>query len=121
MKRMLVIEDDILTQGIYKRLFKDKFEIDFTDSAEKFYSELVNKKYDIAIIDISLKGKKDGLQLISEIRANPVYGNIPILCITAHALTRDRMSATTSGADIFLTKPIDNKYLLEIVDFFINK
>lgn len=121
MKTMLIIEDDLLTQRIYKRLFKEQFELDFAESVEKFYSSYVDKDYSIAIIDIALKGTKDGIKLIEELRLNPRHKNIPIICITAHALTRDRMLATKAGADIFLTKPIENSQLINLVKSLLMK
>lgn len=118
---MLIIEDDYMTQRIYKRLFKKDFEIDFAESVEKYYSSYSDKEYNIAIIDIALKGTKDGIVLIEELRLNPKHKNIPILCITAHALTRDRMLATKAGADIFLTKPIENVRLINIIHSLLKK
>lgn len=121
MKKMLVIEDDELTQNIYSRIFKSDFEIDFAESSEKYHQDLSEKIYDIVIIDISLKGSKNGIELISEFKKNPIFNSIPLLCITAHAFNADKVKAIDAGTDVFLVKPVDNKVLRNIVASLINK
>lgn len=121
MKRLLVFEDDILTQGVLRRLFKEEFEIDFCESGEQYSEKYKNNNYDIIIIDISLKGTKSGIDLISEIKSFPDKMHIPILCLTAHAFAKDRNSALNSGADLFLTKPVDNEIIKSSVLSLVNK
>ena len=115
MKKMLVVEDDILSQKIMRRIFKNDFEIDECESAEEFHEKYSNKNYHIIIVDISLKGSKHGLDLIKEIKALSLYTNTPIICLTAHAQTKMRKTAVESGADLFITKPVSNKALREAV------
>jgi CheY-like chemotaxis protein len=71
-------------------------------------------------MDISLRGKKNGLELTKELRSIPEYEQIPVVCLTAHAFKRDKQNALDAGVDVFLTKPIDNNVLLstllEIID-----
>ena len=115
MKKMLVIEDDLLSKKVMRRMFKSNFEIDIIESAEEYYEKYLNTKYDIIIMDISLKGTKNGLELIKEIKAKPTYTDAPILCLTAHAQTKMRQTAIESGADLFITKPVANNVLKEAV------
>ena len=64
-------------------------------------------------MDISLRGQKDGLQLTREIKSSERFKNIPVVCLTAHAFQQDRENAINAGVDIFLTKPVNNSYLME--------
>jgi CheY-like chemotaxis protein len=64
-------------------------------------------------MDISLRGKKDGLQLTREIREMPKYKDIPIVALSAHAFQKDKENAYQAGVDMFLTKPVQNEVLLE--------
>jgi len=115
MKSMLVVEDDILSQDIMRRIFKSDFEMDFCESAEEFYEKYSNNNYDIIIMDVAINGSKHGLDLIKEIKALPLYTNTPIICLTAHVQTKMRKTAVESGADLFITKPVSNKALREAV------
>ena len=112
---MLIVEDDDLTIRVMKRIFRDDFEIFICDSAEEFYEKCSNNNFDIIIMDISLKGTKNGLELIREIKAAPTFTGTPILCLTAHAQTKMRQTAIESGSDLFITKPVSNKILKEAV------
>lgn len=121
MKRMLVVEDDYLSQRVFQRLFKKDFNVDFCDSSDEYYKNFSNEKYDIIIMDVSLKGKKSGLDLIHEIKSIQDKRNTPIICLTAHAFAKDRTNAIESGADLFLAKPVMNEILLDAVKLLINK
>jgi DNA-binding response OmpR family regulator len=112
---MLIVEDDVLSQDLMKKIFKSDFEIDFCESVVEYYEKYSKKKYDVIIVDISLKGTKNGLELIKEIKEVQSYTGTPILCLTAHAQTNMRKTAIESGADLFITKPVSNKVLREAV------
>ena len=91
------------------------FQTDVCDSEDTFYKKIEEGNYDIILMDISLKGNKDGLQLIEEIRKDPKRKNIPIVVLTAHAFQKDRENAYAAGADEFLTKPVMNNLLLKTI------
>ena len=119
MNKMLIVEDDDLTIDLMRRIFRNDFEILICDSIEEFYDKYSNKNVDIIIMDISLKGDKNGLDLIKEIKASLSYTGTPILCLTAHAQPKMRETAIESGADLFITKPVSNKVLKEAVIFLL--
>ena len=119
MRKMLIFEDDLLTKKLLLRLFKNNYEILFCESAEEFYQDHSINNYDIIIMDISLRGSKNGLELTKEIKALPLFSKTPIICLTAHAFMKDRTLAIESGADLFFSKPTSNKVLLNAVAFLI--
>ena len=116
MKKMLIVEDDDLSIKVMRRIFQTDFEIYFCESAEEYYEKYSNYNFDIIIMDISLKGTENGLELIKEIKASPSFTGNPILCLTAHAQTKMRQTAMESGSDLFITKPVSNKVLKEAVE-----
>jgi CheY-like chemotaxis protein len=114
-KRLLLVEDDKNTQNIYRKMFSLHFKVEVCDNDEEFYKLLKKFKFDIIIMDISLKGFKDGLQLTKEIKNNPDFKNIPVICLTAHAFPQDRENALDAGVDEFLTKPVEASRLIHIL------
>ncbi len=110
--KLLITEDDFENQKFLEMFLKKYFDVKICDSEQSFYELLNNDSFDIILMDISLKGKKNGLELTKEIRENPRYKNIPIVCLTAHAFKKDRENAISSGVDSFLTKPVENKVLV---------
>lgn len=115
MKKLLIVEDDDLSQKVLKMIFIKDYEMDFCESAEEFYEKFSKKNYDLIIMDISLKGTKNGFELMKEMKAIPLHSCTPILCFTAHAQAKMRETAFESGTDLFITKPVSNKVLKEAV------
>ncbi len=111
--RLLVVEDDYENQKFLQIFLKRKFNIEICDSSETFYEKLDQKDFDIILMDISLRGKKDGLQLTREIRQMPEYADLPVVGLSAHAFQRDKDNAYSAGVDVFLTKPVQNDVLME--------
>lgn len=110
--KLLVTEDDYENQKFLEMFLKRKFDVEICDSEQSFYDHLKKTKFDVILMDISLRGNKNGLELTKELRKMPGYENIPIVCLSAHAFKKDRDNAMNAGADVFLTKPVENKILL---------
>lgn len=113
--RMLVIEDDLENQRLIEIYLKRKFRISVCDSEDTFYAQLQKNKFDIFLVDISLKGRKDGLQLVRELRSSDDYANSPIVCTTAHVFPKDRHNAFKAGVDEFIARPVLNEDMLKII------
>ncbi len=119
---MLIVEDDTENQSFLRVFFKRKFNVDVCDSSESFYQKMKEKSIDVIIMDISLRGDKDGLELTRELRENPETKDIIVVGLSAHAFQRDRENALKAGVDIFLTKPVPNDTLFTAVrDLLIEK
>ena len=71
-------------------------------------------------MDISLHGQKNGLELTKELKSMPEYKEIPVVCLTAHVFEKDKDNALDAGVDVFLTKPIENKVLINTLIETIN-
>lgn len=111
--KLLIVEDDLENQKFLRIFLKKKFDLDICDSSETFYEKLKQKKFDIILMDISLRGNKDGLQLTEEIRRDSKLKDIPIVGLSAHAFQRDKDNAYKAGVDIFITKPAQGNLLME--------
>lgn len=111
--RLLVVEDDYENQKFLEIFLKRKFQLKICDSSETFYKLLEQDDFDIILMDISLRGKKDGLQLTKELREMDKYKSIPVVALSAHAFQKDKENAYQAGVDMFLTKPIQNEVLMD--------
>ncbi|MCX7876524.1 MAG: response regulator [Melioribacteraceae bacterium] len=118
---LLIIEDDYDNQKFLYTFMQRYFNLDIGDSEEKFYHFLSTKQYDAIIMDISIKGNKNGLDLIKELKSKNETKNIPVVCYTAHALSRDRINALEAGSDIYISKPSDIYSLLRTLLNLINQ
>ncbi len=111
--KILIVEDDYENQRFLQLFLKKKFIVFVCDSEQSFYQYLNNYQVDVILMDISLRGQKDGLQLTKEIKGNERFQKIPVVCLTAHAFPQDKENAMNAGVDIFLTKPVSNSYLMD--------
>jgi DNA-binding response OmpR family regulator len=119
---LLVVEDDLENQKLIEIYLKRKFKISVCDSEDTFYGQLKKNKFDIILVDISLRGKKDGLQLVKELRNMAEYKKAPIICISAHVFPKDRQNAFNAGVDEFIARPVRNEDMLKcIIDVFKKK
>jgi len=120
--RLLVVEDDYENQRFLQIFLKRTFDLEVCDSSDTFYEKLNKFDFDIILMDISLRGKKDGLQLTREIRKEDKYKDIAIVGLSAHAFQRDKDNAYDAGVDVFLTKPVQNDMLFKsLVETLKNK
>lgn len=80
-----------------------------------------NKNYDLIFMDIQMPGM-DGIEVTNRIRADEIPGtHIPIIALTAHALTTEREAVLRAGMDDYLTKPIDEKDLQRVIQQWTKK
>jgi len=109
---LLIVEDNYENQSFMVMFFKSKFNVQTCDSAETFYEKRQVHNFDVMIMDISLRGDKDGLEITREIRSrNDELKDVAIVGLSAHAFPKDRENAMRAGVDEFLTKPVPNKAL----------
>ncbi len=80
-----------------------------------------DKVYDLIFMDIQMPGM-DGIEVTNRIRSDEPPGtHIPIIALTAHALTTEREAVLRAGMDDYLTKPIDEKELQRIIQQWTKK
>jgi CheY-like chemotaxis protein len=111
--KILVTEDDIENQKFLQLVLRKNFEIDICDSEQSFFQLLSKKSYDAIIMDISLKGGKNGVEIIKELKKKSAFKNIPVVCLSAHVFGQDRIKAKEAGVDAYLTKPVENLLLIK--------
>jgi DNA-binding NarL/FixJ family response regulator len=70
---------------------------------------------DVIISDVRMPGK-DGVQLLRWIRQDSRLKKVPVILLTAKAMTKDRIDGYNAGADVYLPKPFDPDELVAIVD-----
>ncbi|MCF8307082.1 MAG: response regulator [Ignavibacteriales bacterium] len=119
LKTVLIVEDDKFNLDLINRSLRKKYKTAFADSEDTVYAALESVDIDLILMDISILGHKNGLQLTSELKASEKYSHIPVIAVTAHAYPKDRQNAASAGCDDFLAKPFQFSELHEkILRFF---
>ena len=115
-KRILVIEDQELNRKVVRIVLQSKgyTVVEATDAAEAIAS-LEDTIPQLILMDIALPGQS-GEDLTRRIKANLAWVDIPIIALTAAAMSGDRERILKAGCDDYLSKPIDINILVERVE-----
>jgi two-component system cell cycle response regulator DivK len=116
MTRILIVEDnemnrDMLSRRLERKGYSITMAVDGGAGVEKAIAEIP----DIILMDMSLP-VLDGWEATRRVKAAPETKHIPVIALTAHAMTGDRDKAMEAGCDDYDTKPIDLPRLLTKIE-----
>ena len=113
--RILLIDDDEWIRDSLSLFFESEgCYLMALETAEEGLKELDRKAYDIIITDYKLPGM-DGLQVLSELKADEKTKDIPVFMLTAKGMMAEVGRALYEGADEYITKPFDPVELGQIL------
>ena len=115
-KKVLVVDDDV--RNIYsltKALENLKMNvITAIDGKEALNVLEQNPDTDVVLLDMMMPNM-DGYETATRIRQNPSMRNLPVIAVTAKAMTGDREKCINAGASDYITKPVDVDQLLSLL------
>ena len=112
MKRILIVEDNELNRDVLsRRLVLRGYDVIVAEDGRQGFALADLRQPDLILMDLGLP-EIDGWECVRRLRANAATQSIPIVALTAHAMTGDREQALAAGCDEFDTKPIDFTALL---------
>ncbi|CAA9197807.1 Sensor histidine kinase RcsC [Flavobacterium bizetiae] len=115
-KKVLIVDDDVrniysLTKAL--EVFKMNVITAFDGKeAIKILSE--HPDTDVVLLDMMMPNM-DGYETAEKIRSNPKFLNLPVIAVTAKAMTGDREKCIKAGASDYITKPVDIDQLLSLL------
>lgn len=103
-KKLVIVEDDaVLQKALHDFLVTENFEVSCALDGEEGLRTILAEKPDLILLDIILP-KKDGYEVIKEVRANEETKNIPIVLLTNLGSLNDVEKALELGATTYLVK-----------------
>ena len=113
MAKILLVEDqemnrDMLTRRLQKRGYEVEIAVDGAEGVDKAQSG----SPDLILMDMSLP-VMDGWEATRRLKADEATRKIPVVALTAHAMSTDREKAREAGCDAYETKPVELPRLLE--------
>jgi len=119
--RILLVEDEpanrALVRAIVARSIRPELRglvLHEAATVREARSVLARHPVDIVLVDVRLPDG-NGLELATELRADPGAGATKVVIVSASVLSAERASALATGADAFLAKPFDAKELVELI------
>jgi len=116
MTKVLVVEDNEMNRDMLARRLRRKgFEVVLAADGESGIDMATREAPAIILMDLSLPGI-DGWETTRRLKAAAGTAAIPIIALTAHAMSGDREKALAAGCDDYDTKPVELSRLLEKID-----
>jgi CheY-like chemotaxis protein len=116
MAKILLVEDqemnrDMLSRRLKKRGYDVSIAVDGAEGLEKAQTE----SPELILMDMSLP-VMDGWEATRRLKADEATRHIPVVALTAHAMSTDREKAMEAGCDAYETKPVELPQLLETME-----
>lgn len=105
MKRtVLVIDDDKMILDMIQGVLADKFDVSAVNDGQKAFRVLERVRPDIILLDLKMPGM-DGYDVISRLKVNQEYKNIPVIFLTAVTDEYSETKCFEAGAEDYICKP----------------
>ena len=112
MKILLVEDNEMNRDMLSRRLERRGYRVVLATDGQAGVEMTLSEAPDLVLMDMSLP-VLDGWEATRRLKANPATRHIPVIALTAHAMSSDRDKALEAGCDEYDTKPIELPRLLE--------
>lgn len=114
--RVLLVEDNPVNQLVAKGMLgKHGMQVVLANNGEQALERLHEKTFDLVLMDCNMP-VMDGYEASRRIRDNPTWQHLPIIALTANALSEERERCLAAGMSDYLAKPFRREELLALVD-----
>lgn len=114
--RILLVEDNEMNRDMLsRRLNRKGHEVLLAHDADQGIALATQQMPNLILMDVGLPGM-NGWDATRVLKGNPATAGIPVIALTAHALSSDRELARDAGCDEYETKPVDFARLLGKID-----
>jgi CheY-like chemotaxis protein len=119
--RILLVEDNEMNRDMLsRRLLRNGYEVVLAVDGGEGVAMARAQSPDLILMDMSLPGI-DGWEATRQLKAEPGTREIPVIALTAHAMTGDRQKALSAGCDDFDTKPVELPRLLTKIEALLQR
>ena len=120
MAKILIVEDNPKNRDMLsRRLIKRGYEIVMAEDGQEGIDMTTSESPDLILLDMSLP-VVDGWGVAKHLKGDDTTKDIPIIALTAHAMSGDREKTLEAGCDEYETKPIRLTELLEKMETLLN-
>ena len=121
MPKLLLVEDNEMNRDMLSRRLQRKgFDVVFAVDGQAAVDMASIESPDIILMDMSLP-IMDGWEATRQIKSKQEISSIPIIALTAHAMSGDREKALEAGCEEYDTKPVDFPRLVDKIHLLLNK
>lgn len=111
---IMIIDDDPSMLWFVSEIFVDKYNVLSFNNAAEALASLELKQPDLIISDVMMP-EIDGLSFAQKIKQNKLWSHIPLILLSALHHEDDQVKGIEAGAEVYVTKPFNVKYLEKVV------
>jgi two-component system, cell cycle response regulator DivK len=112
MQKILLVEDNEMNRDMLsRRLIRRGFQVIFAMDGQQGVDLARSERPDIILMDMSLP-VIDGWEATRRVKADDATRSVPVIGLTAHAMSGDREKALEAGCDDYDTKPVELERLI---------
>lgn len=120
-QKILIIDDEVdLVETLKFRLECKGFEVVEAFDGQEGLARARSARPDLLILDVMLP-KMDGYHICRLLKSDEQFKNIPIIMLTARSQETDKQAGLEHGADAYIPKPFEPKYLMEKIEELIGR
>lgn len=121
MTKILLVEDNEMNRDMLsRRLMRKGYEVSIAVDGQQGVEMARADVPDLILMDMSLP-VLDGWEATRQLKDSDATRSIPVIALTAHAMSGDRERALEAGCDDYDTKPIELPRLLEKIESMLNR
>jgi CheY-like chemotaxis protein len=105
MKKIAIVEDNPDNRLLFHAILSSSYNLVAYETGAEAWTGISCSKPDLVLLDISLPDM-DGTELLQRIRADGHLRHLPVIAVTAHAMSGDREKYLARGFDEYISKPI---------------
>lgn len=113
---VLMMDDDELVLELCATLLEGTHQVTTASTPDEALKLAAEGRYDVFLLDISMGAELTGEDVLRKLREMPVYQSVPIIAVTAYALSGDEARFLKAGFDGYLSKPFEKAALVHALE-----
>jgi CheY-like chemotaxis protein len=110
-RRIAIVEDNPDNRLLVRALLEGSYLLSEYETGSEALAGFEHEEPDLVLLDISLPGM-DGIAILQRLRSDRRWLELPVIAVTAHAMSGDRERLLALGFDDYIAKPILDPHLL---------
>ena len=117
---ILVVDDNLTNTRLMHAILEPEYSLQSAVDSDSMFALLEKSRPRLILMDIQLPGI-DGLEITRRLKADPATRDIIVVALSAYAMVGDREKALQAGCDEYVSKPIDRKKFLKVLERLLGK
>lgn len=118
---ILLVEDNLVNQRVVMTVLKKRgYEIDVASNGIEALAKMEQRSYAIILMDVQMP-VMDGLEATRKLRQDDRWKDVPVIAMTAHAMSGDKERCIAAGMNAYISKPVHSAHLLATIEAYYTK